>query len=78
MVFSDFRLLTTTFRKLDHLPNWPEKVKTMQKNWIGKSEGASITFSLENSPHVDTLEVFTTRPDTILECPSVRYLQITL
>ena len=50
---------------LDHLPNWPEKVKAMQKNWIGRSEGASITFSLENSPHVDTLEVFTTRPDTI-------------
>ncbi|MDC3169895.1 leucine--tRNA ligase [Paracoccaceae bacterium] len=50
---------------LDHLPNWPEKVKAMQKNWIGRSEGASITFSLENSPNVDTLEVFTTRPDTI-------------
>ena len=50
---------------LDNLPNWPEKVKTMQKNWIGRSEGASITFSLENSPHLDKLEVFTTRPDTI-------------
>ena len=50
---------------LDNLPNWPEKVKTMQKNWIGRSEGASIMFSLENSPHLDKLEVFTTRPDTI-------------
>ena len=38
---------------LDNLPNWPEKVKTMQKNWIGRSEGASIIFSLENSPHLD-------------------------
>ena len=50
---------------LDNLPNWPEKVKTMQKNWIGKSEGASITFNLENSHDLDKLEVFTTRPDTI-------------
>ena len=40
-------------------------MKTMQKNWIGRSEGASIMFSLENSPHLDKLEVFTTRPDTI-------------
>ena len=37
----------------------------MQKNWIGKSEGASITFNLENSYDLNTLEVFTTRPDTI-------------
>jgi len=50
---------------LNKLPNWPEKVKTMQKNWIGKSEGASITFYLENSNITDRLEVFTTRPDTI-------------
>ena len=50
---------------LNNLPNWPEKVKTMQKNWIGKSEGASITFNLENSHNLDKLEVFTTRPDTI-------------
>ena len=50
---------------LNYLPNWPEKVKTMQKNWIGKSEGASITFYLENSNNMDRLEVFTTRPDTI-------------
>ena len=52
-------------QSLDDLPNWPEKVKTMQKNWIGRSEGASIMFSLENCPHLDKLEVFTTRPDTI-------------
>ncbi len=52
-------------KSLDNLPNWPEKVKAMQKNWIGRSEGASLTFYLENSPNVDKLEVFTTRPDTI-------------
>ena len=50
---------------LDDLPKWPEKVKTMQKNWIGRSEGASIMFSLENCPLLDKLEIFTTRPDTI-------------
>ena len=37
----------------------------MQRNWIGKSVGASIRFSLENCSFMDTLEVFTTRPDTI-------------
>ena len=51
--------------KLADLPNWPNKVKTMQKNWIGKSIGASIKFSLENTRISETLEVFTTRPDTI-------------
>ena len=50
---------------LDKLPNWPEKVKTMQRNWIGKSVGASIIFELENCSFTDKLEVFTTRPDTI-------------
>ena len=42
---------------------WPEAVLTMQKNWIGKSIGATIRFPIENSTSV--LEVFTTRPDTI-------------
>ncbi len=50
---------------LDSLPNWPEKVKTMQRNWIGKSVGALISFSLENCDFIDKLDVFTTRPDTI-------------
>jgi len=47
---------------LDRL-DWPEKVKVMQKNWIGKSEGACIIFQLDNSE--GELEVFTTRPDTL-------------
>ncbi len=42
--------------------DWPERVKTMQRNWIGRSEGARLTFKLETG---DALEVFTTRPDTV-------------
>jgi leucyl-tRNA synthetase len=42
---------------------WPEKVKMMQRNWIGKSEGARITFATDKTPI--TLQVYTTRPDTI-------------
>ncbi|QNO16248.1 leucine--tRNA ligase [Alkalicella caledoniensis] len=48
--------------KLDGL-DWPEKTKLMQKNWIGKSTGAQITFDIKN--HSDKVEVFTTRPDTL-------------
>ncbi len=47
---------------LDHLPDWPEKVRTMQENWIGKSEGLQFRFALSDGQSV---EVFTTRPDTI-------------
>jgi leucyl-tRNA synthetase len=42
--------------------DWPERVKTMQRNWIGRSEGARLRFALETG---DELEVFTTRPDTV-------------
>ncbi|MEG0391503.1 MAG: leucine--tRNA ligase [Anaerovoracaceae bacterium] len=48
---------------LDTLDGWPEKVKTMQKNWIGKSHGAEITFGIEGFDR--GLEVFTTRADTL-------------
>ncbi len=47
---------------LDSL-NWPEQVKQQQRNWIGKSEGASIHFAIDG--HKDSLEVFTTRADTL-------------
>ena len=47
----------------DKLTGWPEKVLTMQRNWIGKSVGAEVNFPLENSDK--TLTIFTTRPDTI-------------
>jgi len=43
--------------------SWPEKTKLMQRNWIGKSEGAEVTFKVENSD--DEIKVFTTRPDTL-------------
>lgn len=48
---------------LDRL-DWPEKVKAMQRNWIGRSHGARVKFEVEGSPGVD-IEVFTTRPDTL-------------
>tara|TARA_B100000989_G_scaffold289543_1_gene261541 strand:- start:2160 stop:4526 length:2367 start_codon:yes stop_codon:yes gene_type:complete len=48
---------------LDDLILWPEKVKTMQRNWIGKSTGAEIKFNIVNKD--DNLNIFTTRPDTI-------------
>ena len=50
-------------KDLDTLTLWPEKVKTMQRNWIGKSIGAEINFPLQNSEK--KLKIFTTRPDTI-------------
>ena len=52
--------------ELDNLDGWPDKVKTMQKNWIGKSEGAEINFSLTNKEHKGfKIKIYTTRPDTI-------------
>ena len=47
---------------LDQLDGWPERVRTMQANWIGKSTGAQVTFKTEIG---DDLEVYTTRPDTL-------------
>ncbi|AXF78691.1 leucine--tRNA ligase [Erwinia tracheiphila] len=49
---------------LDTLENWPEQVKTMQRNWIGRSEGVEITFNIADSH--ETLTVYTTRPDTFM------------
>ncbi len=47
---------------LDRLPGWPDKVKIMQRNWIGRSEGLEINFKTEAE---DDIPIFTTRPDTI-------------
>ena len=49
--------------ELDNLTLWPEKVKVMQRNWIGKSVGAEIDFQLEGVD--EKIKIFTTRPDTI-------------
>jgi len=51
---------------LDELPGWPEQVKLMQKNWIGKSEGVRIGFPYQLNNQPQTLWVFTTRADTLL------------
>lgn len=48
---------------LDKLAGWPDKVKLMQRNWIGQSTGAELTFNIAN--HDDTITVYTTRPDTV-------------
>jgi leucyl-tRNA synthetase len=51
---------------LDKLPGWPERVKTMQANWIGKSHGVNIAFPYELSGEKKLLRVFTTRADTLM------------
>ncbi len=48
---------------LEKLPGWPEKVKTMQRNWIGRSEGCQFSLAIEGNE--ETLSVYTTRPDTV-------------
>ena len=50
---------------LDELKEWPNKVKTMQKNWIGKSFGCEIKFEIEGELPVKEINCFTTRPDTL-------------
>ena len=50
---------------LDTLDQWPNKVKTMQKNWIGKSFGCEIDFKTEGNLPVKNIKCFTTRPDTL-------------
>jgi leucyl-tRNA synthetase len=51
---------------LDHLPGWPDRVKTMQANWIGKSEGVNIAFPYVLNGEQKQLRVFTTRADTLM------------
>ena len=50
---------------LDELKDWPNKVKIMQKNWIGKSFGCEVNFQIEGNPEVKNISCFTTRPDTL-------------
>jgi leucyl-tRNA synthetase len=50
---------------LDELKEWPNKVKVMQKNWIGKSFGCEINFQIESKKNIKEIKCFTTRPDTL-------------
>ena len=50
---------------LNSLDEWPNKVKVMQKNWIGKSLGCEVKFKIENSKNINEIKCFTTRPDTL-------------
>ncbi len=58
-------------RDLDKLESWPEKVRTMQRNWIGRSEGTLVDFKLDGPPG-STITVFTTRVDTIYGATSIQ------
>lgn len=59
---------------LDELEHWPEQVKTMQRNWIGKSRGVNVVFDLsESAGEHNHFEVYTTRPDTLM---GVTYLTL--
>lgn len=55
---------------LDKMPGWPEQVRTMQANWIGRSEGLEMTFTVEDQ---DDVQIYTTRPDTLM---GVTYLAV--
>lgn len=50
--------------ELDRMPGWPDSVKTMQRNWIGRSEGVELSFDVEDED--EPLTVYTTRPDTLM------------
>ena len=51
-------------QELDNMPGWPESVKTMQRNWIGRSEGVELSFDVAGED--EPLTVYTTRPDTLM------------
>jgi leucyl-tRNA synthetase len=57
---------------LDTLPGWPEKVRTMQRNWIGRSEGAHVEFRVTAMANTPAITVFTTRVDTIFGATSIQ------
>ncbi len=63
--FNITKFSSELLKGLDDLNEWPNKVKVMQKNWIGKSFGCEIKFKVENSNNVDAISCFTTRPDTL-------------
>jgi len=59
--------------ELDHMAGWPESVKTMQRNWIGRSEGVELSFDVNDEN--ESLIVYTTRPDTLM---GVTYMAVAI
>ena len=63
--FNITKFSSDLLENLDQLDEWPSKVKTMQKNWIGRSYGCEIKFNIEPSKNIKEIKCFTTRPDTL-------------
>ena len=63
--FSISKFSEDLLKGLNNLESWPNKVKIMQKNWIGKSFGCEINFEIEGNSKVKNIKCFTTRPDTL-------------
>ncbi|MDA9663041.1 leucine--tRNA ligase [bacterium] len=63
--FSITKFSNELLESLDNLDQWPNKVKIMQKNWIGKSFGCEVKFKISSSKNIDEIKCFTTRPDTL-------------
>jgi leucyl-tRNA synthetase len=63
--FNISRFSEELLQGLESLNNWPNKVKTMQKNWIGKSCGCEVEFKIESDKPIDSIKCYTTRPDTL-------------
>ena len=65
MVFNITKFSQELLDGLEKLDDWPNKVKVMQKNWIGKSFGCEIDFNIKGDLPVNKIKCFTTRPDTL-------------
>ena len=63
--FNITKFASELLESLDSLNEWPNKVKIMQKNWIGKSFGSEVKFEIESNKNVKEIKCFTTRPDTL-------------
>ncbi len=63
--FNITKFSSELLESLDTLDQWPNKVKVMQKNWIGKSFGCEVKFKIDSSEKVEEIKCFTTRPDTL-------------
>ena len=63
--FNITKFSSELLKGLENLNQWPNKVKVMQKNWIGKSFGCEVEFKIENSSNLNSISCFTTRPDTL-------------